>query len=108
GAEQERRHDAEVAATTSHGPEEVGVLPLAGWAAPAVSRDNAALEQVVDRKAVAAREVADPPPSVRPPTPVVEMNPLGTASPKACVAGSMSPHTEPPAPRTGRLGGPAR
>ena len=41
-----------------------------------------------------------PPPSVRPPTPVVEMIPLGVASPNSCVARSTSPQVQPPATRT--------
>ena len=41
-----------------------------------------------------------PPPSVRPPTPVVEMIPHGTASPCSCVARSTSPHVAPPCTRT--------
>ena len=44
-----------------------------------------------------------PPPSVRPPTPVLETKPLGVASPKGCVAWSTSPHTQPPSTRTVRL-----
>ena len=40
-----------------------------------------------------------PPPSVRPPTPVVEMMPTGTARPNACVAWSTSPSIAPPCRR---------
>ena len=43
-----------------------------------------------------------PPPSVSPPTPVVEMTPHGTASPCSCVAASTSPHVAPPPTRTVR------
>ena len=50
------------------------------------ARTMSTREQVVDGEAALARQVAEPPPSVRPPTPVVEMMPAGTASPKACVA----------------------
>ena len=45
-----------------------------------------------------------PPPSVSPPTPVVEMKPLGVASPKGCVAWSTSPQVQPPSTRTVRAG----
>ena len=41
-----------------------------------------------------------PPPRVKPPTPVVEMIPDGTASPNACVAWSTSPQVQPPPTRT--------
>ena len=43
-----------------------------------------------------------PPPSVMPPTPVVEMIPLGSASPNGCVAWSTSPSSEPPSTRATR------
>ena len=41
-----------------------------------------------------------PPPSVSPPTPVVEMIPQGTASPCGWVAASTSAHVQPPPTRT--------
>ena len=40
-----------------------------------------------------------PPPRVMPPTPVVEMMPLGVARPKAWVAWSTSPQVAPPSTR---------
>ena len=43
-----------------------------------------------------------PPPSVSPPTPVVEMIPHGTARPCSCVAASTSPQVAPPPTRTVR------
>ena len=43
-----------------------------------------------------------PPPSVRPPTPVVPMIPLGVAMPTSCVARSTSPQVQPPPTRTVR------
>ena len=46
-----------------------------------------------------------PPPSVRPPTPVVEMMPLGMASPCSWVARSSSPSVQPPPTRTVRACG---
>ena len=46
-----------------------------------------------------------PPPSVSPPTPVVEMIPLGVASPCSCVARSTSPQVQPPPTRTVRARG---
>ena len=49
-----------------------------------------------------------PPPNVSPPTPVVEMKPLGVASPKACVAWSTSPQVQPPSTRTVRADGSTR
>ncbi len=49
-----------------------------------------------------------PPPSVRPPTPVVETIPLGVASPKPCVAWSTSLHLQPPSARTVRAPGSTR
>ena len=49
-----------------------------------------------------------PPPSVRPPTPVVEMIPLGVASPCSPVARSTSPQVQPPPTRTVRAAGSTR
>ncbi len=49
-----------------------------------------------------------PPPRVRPPTPVVEMMPLGVARPKAWVAWSTSPQVAPPSTRTVRYSGSTR
>src|SRR5438874_7831876 len=49
-----------------------------------------------------------PPPNVSPPTPVVEMKPLGVASPKACVAWSTSPQVQPPSTRAVRATGSTR
>ena len=46
-----------------------------------------------------------PPPSVRPPTPVVEMIPLGVARPCSFVARSTSPQVQPPPTRTVRAPG---
>ena len=46
-----------------------------------------------------------PPPNVSPPTPVVEMKPLGVASPKGWVAWSTSPQVQPPSTRTVRADG---
>ena len=46
-----------------------------------------------------------PPPRVRPPTPVVEMIPLGVASPYAFVAWSTSPQVQPPPTRAVRASG---
>ena len=46
-----------------------------------------------------------PPPSVSPPTPVVEMIPLGVASPCSSVAASTSPQVQPPPTRTVRACG---
>ncbi len=46
-----------------------------------------------------------PPPSVRPPTPVVPMIPLGVAIPTSCVAASTSRQVAPPSTRTVRAVG---
>ncbi len=46
-----------------------------------------------------------PPPSVRPPTPVLETIPLGVARPCSPVARSTSPQVAPPPTRTVRLPG---
>src|SRR5439155_8491880 len=54
-----RGHDAEVAATATEGPEEILVLLLAGHHGPAVGGDDVDREQVVEREAEAAGEVAD-------------------------------------------------
>ena len=44
-----------------------------------------------------------PPPSARPPIPVLDTIPYGTASPKTCVSLSMSPRVAPPCTRTVRV-----
>ena len=59
--EQEARHHAKVAAAAAQGPEEIGVLALAGRDKTAIGQDDVRLEQVVDRQAVLAREVARAP-----------------------------------------------
>jgi len=59
-AKLERRHDAEVAATSSQGPEQVGVLLFARHDEPAVGGHHVGREQVVHRQAQASRQVADP------------------------------------------------
>ena len=56
--EQEARDHAKVAASSAHGPEEIGVLALAGRDKTAIGQDHIGLEQVVDREAILAREVA--------------------------------------------------
>src|SRR4029453_9176904 len=47
-----------------------------------------------------------PPPRVNPPTPVVEIIPLGVAIPKTCVAWCTSPQGHPPPTVTVRAAGP--
>ena len=57
--EQERGDDAEVAAAAADRPEEVGVLVGARADALAAGEHHLGLEQVVDRQAALARQVAD-------------------------------------------------
>ena len=57
--ELERRHDAEVAAAAPQGPQQVGVLVLAGADQPPVGRHDLGRDEVVDREPVAAPEPAD-------------------------------------------------
>ena len=84
--EQERGDDAEVAAAAANGPEQVAVLlGLATTKLPSASTTSAASRLSMVRPYLRVR-CPMPPPSVSPPTPVVEMMPDGTASPNACVA----------------------
>ncbi len=85
-----------------------GILRLARGDEAAVGEHHVGFEQVVDGEAVFAREVAVPPPSVSPATPVVETMPNGTARPKACVAWSTSPEVQPAPTRTVRSPGSTR
>jgi hypothetical protein len=57
-AEDERRHDAEVAAAAAEGPEEVGILVGAGGDALAAGQHDVGRQRVVDRQPVLARQVA--------------------------------------------------
>ncbi len=57
--EEERGDDAEVAAAAAHRPEQVGVLIRIGGDEAAVGEHHIHLEQVVNRQAERAREVAD-------------------------------------------------
>ena len=89
--EQEAGDDAEIAAAAAQRPEQVGILGLAGGHEAAVGKHDVGLEEVVDGQPVFAGQIAVPPPSVSPATPVDETMPNGTARPKACVAWSTSP-----------------
>jgi hypothetical protein len=54
--ELESRHDAEVTATTAHGPEEIRVFIRAGVPQCAIGGDDVDRKQVIDGKPEAARE----------------------------------------------------
>ena len=58
--EEERRHDAEVAAAAADRPVEIRVLVRAGAHLLAVGRDDVGGEEVVDRQAVLAGQVPEP------------------------------------------------
>ena len=58
--EPERSDDAEVAAAAAESPQQVGVLLLACLDHAAVGQDHVRLEQVVDREAAPAGQVAQP------------------------------------------------
>ena len=60
-AEGERGDDAEVGAGAANRPEQLAVLVAAGAPCPPVGRDDLHLEQVVDRPAEPARQVAEAP-----------------------------------------------
>ena len=81
--EQERGNDAEVAPATTHRPEEILILILAGSNEAAVRQHHIDLQQVVDGETALARQVTEPPPRVSPPTPVVEIMPLGGGETKS-------------------------
>ena len=85
-AEQERGHDPEVATAAAQGPEEVGVLARARGDEAAVGQDQVRLEEVVDREAVTARQVADSAAQREAADAGGGDEPVGTASPKGCVA----------------------
>ena len=59
GLEQQRRHDAEVAAAATHRPEQIGVLPGTRGHEPAVSQHDVHGEQVVDGEAALTRQMTD-------------------------------------------------
>jgi hypothetical protein len=99
--------DAEVPAAPAEGPEEVRVLRRARDTEAPVGEDHVRREQVVDRQAVPAREVADAA-AERPPTPVVEMIPPVVAPPNGYVAWKTSPQVAPPSARTVRARGATR
>ena len=56
--EQEAGHDAEIAAAAAQGPQQVGILLLAGGDEAAVGQHDIGLEQIVDGQAVFARQIA--------------------------------------------------
>ena len=60
GPEQEGGDDAEVAAAAAHGPEEIGVLVLAGGHEPPVGQNHLDGQQVINRQAIGARQIAQP------------------------------------------------
>ena len=79
-AERERRDDAEVSAAAPDRPEQVRILVRAG---PDLASLSASTMSAPSRLSIARPHLRvrcpNPPPSVRPPTPVVEMMPLGVA-----------------------------
>ena len=105
-AEHERGDDAEVAAAAADRPEEVGVLVGAGADALAVGEHDVGGSSRLSMVRPYLRvRWPRPPPRVSPPTPVVEMIPLGVARPCSLVARSTSPHVQPPPTRTVRACG---
>src|SRR5215469_9232623 len=74
-------------------------LALATTNLPSASTRSAASRLSMVRPYFRVR-CPSPPPSVKPPTPVVEIIPDGTANPNACVAWSTSPQVHPPPTRT--------
>ena len=103
--ERELGHDAEVAAAAADRPEEVGVLVRARGDLRAVGEDHLRREQVVDRQAVTAREIAVAAAERQ------ARHSRGRDDPgrhgEACgsVAASTSPQTAPPPTRTVRAPG---
>src|SRR6516164_1285879 len=95
-------HHAEIASATSQGPEQVLVLLIAGAHQLGVGSDNIGRDEIVDGQPELARGPAEPPPSVRPATPVVELMPSGVASPKRCASLSKSARVAPGSTRAVR------
>ena len=94
--ELERSRDAEVAAAAVQRPEQVGVLVL-GSRAPARRRRSPARPRAGCRTRARSLRSSqpEPPPSVKPATPVVDTRPPVVASPCSCVAASNSPQVTP-------------
>ncbi len=59
GLELEGRHDPEVAATTADGPKEIGMLGFADGHERAIGQHEIGGEQIVDRQAAIAAEIAE-------------------------------------------------
>ena len=76
----ERGDDAEVAAAAAQTPEEIRVLVGAGRPR-SPSAVTTCARTVVAGQPVLAVDPAEPPPRVRPATPVIETVPVGVASP---------------------------
>src|SRR5215207_179766 len=91
--------DTEVAAAAQR-PEQLGLLTLAHVQIFGTGRHEIDRHQVVAGEAVQRPSQPNPPPSVKPPTPVCDSVPPVVASPNACVSPSTSDHKHPPATRT--------
>src|SRR5690606_21737677 len=64
--EQEAGYHTKVTPATANGPEQVGLLVLAGPDEAAIRQDDVGLEQVVDREPIFAREVSRSAPQGKP------------------------------------------
>src|ERR1700721_2213582 len=82
--EQERRHHTEVSSASTDSPEQIFSSALATANLPS-ARTTSAANRLSMVNPYFRVKCPMPPPRVKPPTPVVEMIPDGTASPNACV-----------------------
>jgi hypothetical protein len=72
-----------VAAAAAKRPEQIRIFVGAWLSQICRSPNDIGREQIIDAQSAFAGEMTDAAPSVNPPTPVVEMIPLGVANPNA-------------------------
>src|SRR6266511_1706191 len=103
--EPERADDAEVPASASQGPEQVGVIIGRRPDDLALGGDHLGLYEVSTVSPCLRMSQPMPPPRLTPPTPVWLTMPPVVARPCACVSWSTSPHRAPPWTRAVRSTG---
>src|SRR4029077_10243654 len=92
----ERRNDTEIATAAPQRPEKVRILGRTGVQKFGVRGDHIRRNETVDSQAELAGNPAEAAPfNVKPAMPVVELMPVGTASPNGCVSRSRSASVAP-------------
>ena len=100
--QRERRDDAEVSASPSEGPEQIGVLGLRRPHGAAVGQDDLGLQQVVDGESVPARQIAVATAECQAADPGGGDDPRRSGEAVHCVALSSAPRVAPPCTRAVR------